>query len=678
MYNFIDVTEVSDGFVLPSEAMKLNGEYLENLIDGYRTLHVSGREALSPEIETYETGVRDGSKRKSRRYPARTIIVTYQLITKSTEAFRRAYNKLGGLLDVEDAELIFNDEPDKFFIGTPSAVGGVEPGSNSVVGEIEILCTDPFKYSVIEYEATAALDESSVLLDYNGTYKSFPTLEADFYSEDDDALTGNGDCGYVAFFNETGKIIQLGTPGEVDSVEEYAESQTLINQFFDTISSWGSAAQSKWKMNSGNILPFGISQTGTVGMGASSYGSAQTAVNTSGTLLNATSTASEPAINYSVTAQTSARTSSTVKVSVAVTAALAKDSNYFGNGYGLDVAIYMGGAWHGTTLKNTSDYWKGRTGHTVNISFTVSGLSETSTSLTSIKFKATRTDSLGAAGTLGETNCNNLAIKQYTENVANAYYLHPTSYGTDNGKWHGPSITRYIPADASGVVGAKNFLLSCIQKVCIGKSANDTNQLGGYHIHLSDASGIVVAGMRVVKNKAGKSASLMLFVDGAKVDQVGIDLSYGNDFFWDDRSYIRKTGNEIVFNIGGLYRYVHVVDDSVAEMTVTKITVMFEQYGTNTPLSYNGISYLKFVKDNCDTMKDIPNRFSTNDVVEADCKTGTIYLNGVNSPDLGALGNDWEGFYLTPGLNQIGFAYSDWVQDSYAPKVKVRYREVFL
>ena len=64
--------------------------------------------------------------------------------------------------------------------------------------------------------------------------------------------------------------------------------------------------------------------------------------------------------------------------------------------------------------------------------------------------------------------------------------------------------------------------------------------------------------------------------------------------------------------------------------------------------------------------------------MEADCKNGKIYLNGADSPQLGALGNDWEQFYLTPGLNMIGYSYSDWVQDGYEPKMKVRYREVFL
>ena len=74
----------------------------------------------------------------------------------------------------------------------------------------------------------------------------------------------------------------------------------------------------------------------------------------------------------------------------------------------------------------------------------------------------------------------------------------------------------------------------------------------------------------------------------------------------------------------------------------------------------------------------MPNKFGANDVVEADCRNGKVLLNGVPSPDLGALGNDWEEFCLTPGLNQIGVSYSGWVEEEYAPTFKVRYREVFL
>ena len=203
MYKFVDTIETSEGVSLPSEALMLNGEYIENLIEGYRTLTVEGREALSPEISTFETGIRDGSAFKGKRYPARIIKITYQINAATNEAFRDAYNKLAQILDVTDAELIFNDEQDKFFIGTPSLIGEVTPGRNAVVGEFEILCLDPFKYSVAEYEAEPDLSEGSIFVDYGGTAKAYPTLQAEFYQEDEASedgetvtnLTGSGDCG---------------------------------------------------------------------------------------------------------------------------------------------------------------------------------------------------------------------------------------------------------------------------------------------------------------------------------------------------------------------------------------------------------------------------------------------------------------------------------------------------
>ena len=115
MYIFTDTTAASAGTVLPIEALQINGKYIEELIPGYRTLSVSGREALSAELSVYETGVRDGSSVKNKRYPAREIIVKYQLIAKTANEFREKYNILAGILNVEEATLIFNDETDKFY-----------------------------------------------------------------------------------------------------------------------------------------------------------------------------------------------------------------------------------------------------------------------------------------------------------------------------------------------------------------------------------------------------------------------------------------------------------------------------------------------------------------------------------------------------------------------------------
>lgn len=694
MYEFRDTIDTSDSVSLPSEALKLNGEYIENLIPGYRTLTVSGREALSPELSFFDTGIRDGSTMKGKRYPARTIRVAYQLIAQSNEDFRAAYNKLAHILDVKDAELIFNDEQDKFFTGTPAFIGEVEPGRNSVIGEFEILCLDPFKYSVMEYQAMASEGETSVLLDYNGTYKSFPTLQAEFYNESETSedgetvteLTGAGDCGYVAFFNESEKIIQLGDPDEVDGNEgAHPYSQTLVNQKFDTKTSWGTAAKKLWAVNSGITSSSVVVQTGNVGIGVASVATETIPAKTSGTLLNdVVSTYERPYIHYTVTAQTSDRTENSVKVLVTAKARLDNSQSYFKTGYGLRGYIYIGGVWKNFDIKKTNEVWEGKSWHNGVITVTVTGLSASTAQLTGIKFKVLRTDSTGGqSGLLSETACANLKISTYTAPTPTTYYLQSTNYGTGE-DWHGASITRTLPADETGEVGAKDFILSYSQKMSIGitqaGSYSATKEKGAFQVLLVSGSGTdrkIVAGVNVYKGADGKQANLRFYINGKVQETTTVDLSHDNKYFNSTKtSKITKIGTTIQFDICGIRRTYRAI--SAADLIVNEVTFTFTKFGTSPALTYNGLYWAKFVKNNCETYEDIPNKFSANDVVEADCKTGEILLNGVSTPALGALGNDWEEFFLTPGLNQIGFAYSDWVTSEYAPTVRVKYREVFL
>ena len=689
MYSFVDIKETSEGITLPSEAMQINGEYLEDLVPGYRTLSVSGREALSPEIESFHTGIRDGSFRKSRRYPERIITVKYQLISKSNEEFREAYNKLGGVLNTEDAQLVFRDEPDKYFIGTPSLVEEVEQGRNAVVGELEFLCLDPFKYSVVEYEAIPDMLQGSILLDYRGTYKSFPILEADFYRETDtsadgsasNSLTGRGDCGFVAFFNETKKIIQLGDPDEADTENKYQKSQTLVSAGFEGTSGWGSAAKTQWTQNASTGLASQAVQVGSMGMGIASYAVPATPKDTSGTILsNKATSQSSPVFYYSITAKATNRNANSVKVTVTVTASLKNTGSYFGPPYALQGQIYLGGAWRTFTIKKPSEFWRGKTAHTVNFSVTVTGLSASTSALTGIKFKTARTDGTGgSAGVLPETTCANLPISQYVADVPETYFLTASAFGSGSG-WHGPSITRKLPQDASGVSGAVNGQLSFSHKMSIGNGNFGVSELGGFQVLLVNGSGSgrkIVAGAFLYKGSNGKSGKVIFYINGTAVETIDIDFSYGNKRFQAGvSSTITKTGDTVTFNLGGISRTFS--NSAIRDMAIHEITFAFLQYAARPRLSFNGLYSAKFVKSNCQTWKDIPNKFSANDVLEADCQDGNVYLNGVLNQSLGALGNDWEGFYLTPGLNQIGFTYSDWVPAEYAPAFKVRYREVFL
>ena len=542
MYSFVDTTESQGSVQLPSEALKLNGEYIENQIEGYRTLYVTGREILSQELTTYETGVRDGSNLSYRRYPSRIITVGYQLIAEDNDAFREAYNKLNALLDVEDAEMIFADEPDKFFRGTPSGAGDVDPGKNAVTSEIEFICTDPFKYSVEEYEASPVADDGTTfVIEYNGTQKSYPAFEVSFADQDESegTLTGNGDCGFVVFMNEDQKVIQVGEPEETDG-ETYEKSQTLVNQTFDK---WDSSVTKNWAVNTGaNTNPEAHKQMGSIKL--TTYGSYQ-----------------------------------------AITA---------------------------------------------------------------------------------------------------------NSFGSYNNAWHGPTVTRIIPADATGEQGAINWQASWKQLMSISQNTNGSKEKGVFQCLLNNVSGstiTTVAAVAVWKSATGNKATIRFYVHGQKTVDVPIDISWFNQYFgWTDTnpgstrpvpkrtSTIQKKGDTITFNIAGIKRAF--TSPAVADMEVHHMTFWFGQYGTATPLYTNGLIYAKFIKDNCDTWQDIPNKFSANDVLMVDCESAQIYLNDIETPELGALGNDWDDFYLKPGTNQIGVAWSDWTTNN--PTFKIKYREAFL
>lgn len=676
MYNFVDTIEASEGVVLPSEALMINGQYIEDQISGYRTLSVQGREALSPDVESYETGVRDGSRLKNKRYPERIIIVQYQLIADSNEAFREAYNQLGRILDVTEAQLIFNDEQDKFYIGTPCIIGAVPPGKNAVVGTFEILCTDPFKYSVVEYEATPDMDDGSVMIDYQGTYKSFPILEADFYEEAEDGetakeLTGAGDCGYVAFFTEDEKIIQLGDPDEADIEDGFEKSQTMMNQTFMGDTAWGTTAKALWAVNSGTTYPSGkVQQMGTVAMAASGTETNTYSKSSSKTLL---SSASAGMFKYTVKGVTSKRTKNSVYVTATVTVqnVLAKDEGT------LQLVFVIGGYSKAASIKVTKD-WKPTTSKSVDIGISISGLTTSKTTLAGIKLNV----SDPVSDVVKSFSCEDLTVNALNSSTeVTGYYLKASSYGTADKTWHGPSITRQVGADAAGDVGAANFTFTYRHKLCIGQGSKAKDQKGAFQMVLTTDAGAVVAGVRIIKSESGKKGNMVFYVNGKEVNSTPIDLHYNNYYFGSDEDSVQtttitKAGGTVTFAVGDYKRQYYV--DTLTETKVTKVTFTFEQYSALTALEYNGLYWAKFVKNNCDTWMDIPNKFSANDVVEADCKTGEIRLNGIPTPNLGALGNDWEGFYLVHGVNQIGISYSNWVEAEYAPVMKVRYREVFL
>lgn len=222
MYTFVDVDEYQSGNTLPAEAMSYNGVFIENEISGYRTLYVSGRELLVSELQTGEINGIDGARYLGRRRPVRMIKVGYQLIADSAADFRNKFNRLNALLRGEQVRIIFNDEPDKFFVGTKTGNSEVEAGKNAVIGEIEISCTDPYKYSTVEKPFVAEDAEGTLTLLVNNEGTEPCAIRY--------GIMTRSDNGFVSLISNNG-IMRFGNPAEVD--QEYYQGNEQLSSIAD-------------------------------------------------------------------------------------------------------------------------------------------------------------------------------------------------------------------------------------------------------------------------------------------------------------------------------------------------------------------------------------------------------------------------------------------------------------
>lgn len=122
-----------------------------------------------------------------------------------------------------------------------------------------------------------------------------------------------------------------------------------------------------------------------------------------------------PYVYYIVEAQTANRTSSTIDVDIRVSARLGASDSSLENGNELFGNISVEGQSHEFTIHGYNDKWYGTTWHSVNTSFTVTGLSDSTTAL-SVTFGVTSKwlHDYQNQGSLSTRNCSNISISSYT------------------------------------------------------------------------------------------------------------------------------------------------------------------------------------------------------------------------------------------------------------------------
>lgn len=516
MYQFIDVTGQQPAAQRPAEAMQVNGVYLEDLIPGYRTLYVRGRENLTADITALEMEVRDGARYRRRRHLPRTLTIGYQLIAASNAAFRAAYNQLLYALDQEEMQLIFEDESDKYFTGTKVSFSDVPAGTNAVTGEIEIYCADPFKYSVQEYEVTteSSADGPVFLINYDGTQPAAPVLEA----------TIPGECGFVGYVNQDGAVLQIGDPGDVEE-ETVQQTSRLVHDEFHSTSLAG------WTRNNAALVYDTAGQTG-----------------------------SPKYLDWSPP---------------------------------------------------------------------------------------------GSSGTWSVVAVN--------------------SQGTTNAEpWHGYGMSRSVTAsDKCTYTFVPIFYYSSVK------------ELGFLEFSMNAASGRgkqSIAAVIYSRNSVGSADGMIrLYVNGELMETISTSFKKDNPYtgirpgIHPVYASITKFGNVFTFELGGCTKTYTV--PGTENLTVADISFFAGYYKTAAHISAMYVDYVRFDKHVVETYVEIPNKFTLNDVVRADCRTGDVAVNNTIQHGLGALGNDWETFRLVPGANQILCTWSEW--SASAPEFRLKYRKVY-
>lgn len=249
-------------------------------------------------------------------------------------------------------------------------------------------------------------------------------------------------------------------------------------------------------------------------------------------------------------------------------------------------------------------------------------------------------------------------------------YLYATDYG-NGAQWHGPSLTKGIPADSRGHVGAKNCTLSWHHYYSTGT----INDLGVVQFLMTDKNKKNVAAVTCFKNVSGQNfGHVHMYVNGIVLKEIDLDCGYWNRITGLDygRSSISKFGSRFEFDLGGQVYTFYVPE--MENIEVTEISTFIGSCAVQPPVGANIVYSMTFVSHSVKAWRDIPNRYQPGDVVFVDGEEGKIYVNGAVCTKDAILGSKY--FLAPPGEMKVQFSCSDFC--SQKPEITAKIREAYL
>ena len=139
----------------PSDNMSINGTPVNEIVDGYRQLSVSGRGLVGQEVKTTSIAGRRGVWIEEISEPSRVLEIKYQLEAETSEALRDKFDKLNLFLRTTNngsktLEVTFKDEPNFTYYAIFSGADSFEENSKSIVSRFSLLVPDGYKKSQLK------------------------------------------------------------------------------------------------------------------------------------------------------------------------------------------------------------------------------------------------------------------------------------------------------------------------------------------------------------------------------------------------------------------------------------------------------------------------------------------------------------------------------------------------
>lgn len=165
MYEFVDTNDNYSGSFAPSDNVKINGQYLNDLVEGYKQLVVSGRGVMSQEIENIKIPSRDGVYAGNVSIPPRIITIKYQLDARSSSELRNRFSELNKFLaNKSELKIEFDDDKGWVYHGYLATSEDFEEDKLSIISSFTILCTDPYAYSSLKTSNPVTLEYADKML----------------------------------------------------------------------------------------------------------------------------------------------------------------------------------------------------------------------------------------------------------------------------------------------------------------------------------------------------------------------------------------------------------------------------------------------------------------------------------------------------------------------------------